>query len=83
MVEAITRCGGRLTPSRKFRAREETILGLNRVGDMRNIALGLSPIVLGVLIVAGGYYEFGKQGAMSAVGVISLILFAIWVDRTA
>jgi|HubBroStandDraft_2_1064218.scaffolds.fasta_scaffold660457_1 hypothetical protein len=50
---------------------------------MRNIALGLSPIVLGVFIVAGGYYEFGKLGAMSAVGAISLIVFAIWVDRTA
>jgi hypothetical protein len=48
---------------------------------MRNIALGLSPI--GALIVSGGYYEYGKLGATSAVGVISFILFAIWIDRTA
>jgi hypothetical protein len=81
MVEAIVRCGA-LTPSRKFRAREE-ILGLNRVAKMRNMALRLSSIAIGALIIAGGYYEYGKLGAMSAVGVISLILFAIWVDRTA
>jgi hypothetical protein len=48
-----------------------------------NMALRVSPIVLGVLILAGGYYEYGQLGALSAVGVISLILFAIWVDRTA
>jgi hypothetical protein len=71
-----------LTPSRKLRARKE-ILGFNCVGDMRNMTLWFSPIVLGVLVVAGGYYEYGQRGALSVVGVISLILFAIWVDRTA
>jgi hypothetical protein len=47
------------------------------------MALRLSAIVIILLGVAGGYYEFGRLGALSVAGAISFILFAIWVDRTA
>jgi hypothetical protein len=50
---------------------------------MRNMALRLSAIALILLSVAGGYYEYGRLGALIAISAISLILFAIWVDRTA
>jgi hypothetical protein len=50
---------------------------------MQQMALRLSPIILVLLIVAAAYYGYGQPGALSAVGVISLILFAIWIDRTA
>jgi hypothetical protein len=76
------RCGG-LTPSRNFREFAETILEFNRIGGMRHMALRLSAILLILLSVAIGYYEYGRPGAFCAVGAISLILFAIWVDRTA
>jgi hypothetical protein len=47
------------------------------------MALRISPFLLGLLMVAGGYYEYGRLGALGVAGAISCILFAIWVDRTA
>ena len=50
---------------------------------MRQMALRLSAIVLVLLGIAGGYFEYGQIGALIAVGAISAIFFAIWISRTA
>jgi hypothetical protein len=71
------------TPSRKSRARAETVLGLNRIGGMRQMALRLSALVLVLLGIGGGYLEYGQLGALIAVGAISTIFFAIWINLTA
>jgi hypothetical protein len=80
--QAIARCGAG-APSRKRRARAETILSLNRIGGRRSMALRLSAIVLVLLGIGGGYFEYGRLGALIAVGAISAIFFAIWINRTA
>jgi hypothetical protein len=50
---------------------------------MRQMTLRLSAIVLVLLGIGGGYFEYGRLGALIAVGAISAIFFAIWINRTA
>jgi hypothetical protein len=47
------------------------------------MTLRLSAIVLVLLGIGGGYFEYGQPGALIAVIAISAIFFAIWIDRTA
>jgi hypothetical protein len=45
--------------------------------------LWLSAIALVALAIMGGYFGYGMTGALTVIGVICVILFAIWIDRTA
>jgi hypothetical protein len=47
------------------------------------MALRLPAIALVLLGIGGGYFEYGQLGALIAVSAISVILFAIWINRTA
>jgi hypothetical protein len=53
------------------------------MSNMRYITLRLSAIGLISLIVGGAYFEYGQPGALIAIGVISFVLVAVWIDRTA
>jgi hypothetical protein len=47
------------------------------------MAVRLSALVLVLLGMGGGYFEYGQLGALIVVGAISSIFFAIWINRAA
>jgi hypothetical protein len=59
---------------------EEPIKSSVRIG---RTLLWLSAIGLVLLLMAGGYFEYGEPGTVTAGCVIAVIAFVIWVDRTA
>ena len=81
-VQRAGRCGG-LTLFPQLQERTETIRDLDRMSNMRYLTLRLSAIGLISLIVGGAYFEYGQPGALIAIGALSFILVAVWIDRTA
>jgi hypothetical protein len=43
----------------------------------------LSVTTLAALAIVGGYLDYGASGALAVAGAIGVILFAVWVYRTA
>jgi hypothetical protein len=50
---------------------------------MRHVILWLLAIAVILLFVTGAYLGYGRPGAITAACAVSVILFVIWIDRTA